>query len=274
VGIAHWDDVESEDLGGAAGSLNVSVRRVRMAPGHISTPWRVDPLGEEIIFVLEGSGLSRQDDKAYKIRAGDCIVHGATSEAHALRAGDEGLTVLAYGIHTRTLSSEPEVDWRDPGPRPPNIRNLDEAEVGYEGERGRWIRFAVQAGAVRSGLNWGRLEPGHAGARPHCHSAEEEIFVILEGGGVLDLWPSPARAADNPREQYEVRAGHVIARPPGTGISHSFTAGDEGMTFLLYGTREPNDICYYPRSNKIYWRGVGLIGRLEPLDYDDGEPEE
>jgi hypothetical protein len=33
-------------------------------------------------------------------------------------------------------------------------------------------------------------------------------------------------------------------------------------------------VCYYPRSNKIYWRGVGLITRLEPLGYDDGEPEE
>ncbi len=46
------------------------------------------------------------------------------------------------------------------------------------------------------------------------------------------------------------------------------------MTFLAYGTNLPNDICYYPRSNKIYWRGVGLIARLEPLDYDDGEPED
>jgi uncharacterized cupin superfamily protein len=46
------------------------------------------------------------------------------------------------------------------------------------------------------------------------------------------------------------------------------------MTFLAYGTREPNDICYYPRSNKLYFRGVGLTGRLESLSYDDGEPED
>jgi hypothetical protein len=39
-------------------------------------------------------------------------------------------------------------------------------------------------------------------------------------------------------------------------------------------TRPTNDVCYYPRSNKIFWRGVGLIARLEPLDYDDGEPED
>ena len=76
------------------------------------------------------------------------------------------------------------------------------------------------------------------------------------------------------REQHEVRAGHVVSRPASTGVAHYFRAGPEGMTFLAYGTREPNDVCYYPRSNKIYWRGVGLIARLEPLEYDDGEPED
>ena len=44
------------------------------------------------------------------------------------------------------------------------------------------------------------------------------------------------------------------------------------MTYLAFGTREPNDVCYYPRSNKIYWRGLGLIARLELLEYFDGEP--
>ena len=40
--------------------------------------------------------------------------------------------------------------------------------------------------------------------------------------------------------------------PPGRGIAHGLRAGDEGMAFLAYGTRRPDDICYYPRSNKIY----------------------
>ncbi len=40
---------------------------------------------------------------------------------------------------------------------------------------------------------------------------------------------------------------------------------------MLYGTRDTSDICYYPRSNKVYFRGIGLITRLEQLDYMDGE---
>jgi uncharacterized cupin superfamily protein len=108
---------------------------------------------------------------------------------------------------------------------------------------------------------------------PHCHSSESEAFVVLEGGGVLELWPSPRSAdAGAQREDHELKAGDVVARPPGTRIAHSIVAGPEGITYLVYGTRDPNDICYYPRSNKISFRGVGLIARLDHLDYYDGEP--
>jgi hypothetical protein len=40
---------------------------------------------------------------------------------------------------------------------------------------------------------------------------------------------------------------------------------------LVYGTRKPNDMAFYPRSNKIAWRGLGVMGRIEPLAYEDGE---
>ena len=63
----------------------------------------------------------------------------------------------------------------------------------------------------------------------------------------------------------------MISRPPGTGVAHMFRAGDRGLTYLAYGTRDPGDVCYYPRSNKIAFRGVGVIARLEQLDYWDGE---
>jgi hypothetical protein len=55
-------------------------------------------------------------------------------------------------------------------------------------------------------------------------------------------------------------------------VAHAFRGGDRALTFLAYGTRHLNDTCYYPRSNKIFWRGLGVIGRIESLDYDDGEP--
>jgi hypothetical protein len=35
-----------------------------------------------------------------------------------------------------------------------------------------------------------------------------------------------------------LRAGSVVARPPGTGVAHAFRAGEPGMTLLMYGTRD------------------------------------
>ena len=64
----------------------------------------------------------------------------------------------------------------------------------------------------------------------------------------------------------------MIARPAGTRIGHAFRAGPEGLTMLIYGTRKPNDMAWYPRSRKIFWRGLGVIGRIESLGYFDGEP--
>ncbi len=120
--------------------------------------------------------------------------------------------------------------------------------------------LAEAAGSVRTGLNHETVPPGKLNTTPHCHSAEEEIFVMLEGDGTLLLGD----------EEQSVRAGHVIARPPGTRKARAFRAGEAGLTMLSYGTREPNDITYYPRSGVFALRGIGVIGRREEgLSPDD-----
>jgi uncharacterized cupin superfamily protein len=311
-GIAHWDEVEPlslrrgpmqldrVDLGEAAGTKTVGVARLKLDPGGRSSPVHVELDEEEIFFVLTGSGLLWQDGKTHEVRAGDTIVHRVAWETHTLVAGADGLDVLAFGERTNATASylpragvvrmgvtvevtpEPhpwdreaaagELELPEPSPRPSNIVNLDDVEGEYDG---RAKTLARVAGAERTGLNWVSLRAGEDGAPPHCHSEEEEIFVVLDGSGSLLLSPSPqAHRVDGAAkvEERPIRAGHVISRPPATRIAHSFVAGDGGLTYLAYGTRRPNDICYYPRSNKIFFRGVGLIARLENLDYMDGEP--
>jgi uncharacterized cupin superfamily protein len=304
--LAHWDEVDSyrrekgemgadwQRLGDAAGTERVGVNRVRIDPGRLSTPPHSHGASEEIVFVLGGSGLSWQDEQVFEIGPGTCIVHLADHEEHTLRGGPDGLDVLIFGTRHPTelgwlprsrairlgwpwVEGRTDDPWDveaeagplavgEPAARPPTIVDVDDLS-----ERVRDL--ARRAGSIRTGLRWARLDPGEIGAPPHCHSAEEEVFVVLEGDGTLELWPSP-RAVDRgaEREDVPIRAGHVVARPPATGIGHAFRAGDSGMTLLLYGTREPNDIAYYPRSNKINFRGLGLIGRIEHLDYYDGEP--
>jgi uncharacterized cupin superfamily protein len=308
--VAHWDEVEREreelgplaswttDLGTAAGSVSVGVTRWQVDPDKRSTPVHVELVEEEISFVLGGSGLSWQHDgettAAYEVSAGDCILYLACEVAHTLRAGPEGLDVLAFGqraypggtwlpragvvrmpptwVDAPSGTAHPwereaaagELEFPEPSPRPRTIVNVADVEAERDSpaafERA-WRGLGEAVGSLRTGLNYIEVAPGKLATPVHCHSAEEEIFVVLDGGGTLLLGD----------ERIPVRPGHVVGRPAGTRVAHAFEAGDAGLTFLAYGTREPNDIAYYPRSNKIYWRGVGVMARVEKLDYWDGE---
>ncbi len=314
MGIAHWDDVEQhhvakgemdatlQRLGDAAGTQGVGVNRVRVAPGRLPTPPHSHGASEEIYFVLGGSGLAWQDDQVHEVRPRDCIIHRADEMEHTFIAGPDGLDYLVFGtrhptefgwlprsgavrigwpwIEGRTdnpwdiEAEQPPLAYADPAPRPPNILNVDEVELEDWGTS-RTAPLATEERSRRAGFHWEVLDPGARGAVPHCHSEEEEIFVILDGEGTLHLWPSPvAEARGVLHEEIAIRSGHVIARPPATKVSHWFRAGPSGLAMLIYGTRCANDMCWYPRSNKIYWLGLGVIGRIESLDYDDGEPDD
>ncbi len=95
----------------------------------------------------------------------------------------------------------------------------------------------------------------------HCHSHEHELFVVLAGSATLLLGD----------ERHDVRPGSIVARPAASGVAHSFEAGADGLVMLAYGTRVPADTCWYPDSQKVSFRGLRVIGRVEPLDYWDGE---
>jgi uncharacterized cupin superfamily protein len=110
--VAHWDDIEPvrretghmagswTDLASAANSVMVGVRRIQVDPGKWSTPAHVEGSEEELFYVLGGSGLSWQSGAVYEVGEGDLIVHLALEEAHTLRAGPDGLDVLAFGMRS------------------------------------------------------------------------------------------------------------------------------------------------------------------------------
>jgi uncharacterized cupin superfamily protein len=306
--LAHWDEVDAYrreaghiagtwfDLGTAAGSSSAGVKRIQIDPGKWSTPAHVEGAEEELFYVLAGSGLSWQDGDAYRVGSGDFLVHLAGGRTHTLHAGPDGLDVLAFGRrlpHGNTVLPRARVAWMSPAfvevvpigddhpfqreaaagepevgellERPPSIVNVDDVrEVEREHGESLFLErdLGRAAGSVDTGLAHVTIPAGRMGWPPHCHSAEEEIFLILEGEGTLLL--------DD--EEHALRPGHVVARPPATGVSHAFRAGETPLTYLAYGTREPNDIAYYPRSNKVSFRGVGVMGRIEKLDYWEGEP--
>jgi len=310
MGLTHFDEARAIDrelghlrgrwtfLGDAAGCVNAGVRRIEVPAGGWTTPAHEHGREEEIFFVVAGRGISWHRGRTTEVGEGDCIVYRAHSGAHTLHA-IEPVDVLAFGpreydesigfprlgmslVGSRAVESLPYVLDRapiqfvkeaelgppelpeQPGPRPDSVVHLGAVEP-IRVRRGRVARtrrrVSGAAGSVTTGLQHVVVEPGAESGAQHCHSVEEEIFVILDGDGVLVL--------DD--EETPMTRGHVVSRPPSTGVSHMFRAGDQGLTYLAYGTRDPADVCYYPRSNKIAFRGVGVIARLERLDYWDGE---
>lgn len=302
--LAHWDDArpyridrgelqgERHNLGRLVGTRDVGLSRYRLGPGERAMPAHVHADEEELFFVLAGSGLAWLDGATHPIRAGDVLVHRANAEAHTWIAGPEGIDVLAYGEGSTThITYLPRAQawWMgprwlpadgpnpfvleaqagplelpaEPSPRPACIKNLDELplETDVQG-RYAWHMHDLGrgAGSVTSGLRHDHIEEGQWTCQPHWHTAEEELFVVLDGQGEVELGTT----------RYPVRAGSIVARPPGSGESHAFIGGPGGMTYLAYGTRRTHDVCHYPRTSKVNFGG-GLVVRVVEVDYMDGE---
>ena len=314
--ISHWDDARTSrgERGHIAGtwssltgrnSRTVGLKRIQIDPGMWSTPLHLEGAEEEIFYVLGGSGVSVQwegegDAVGYEVRAGDCLLHLALENSHTLKAGPDGLDVLAFGQRTYAegitwlpragvawlgetwapVGAEEDHPWAreaaagppefgELSPRPPTIVRVADLEPLERDTAtiGRRVRFPGRAmGSVKTGIRHAEVFPGKLNAPPHCHAAEEEIFVVLDGDGHVLLWE------EDGVEEHEVRAGSIVCRQAGTGVAHAFRAGDAGMTLLMYGTRDPREVCYYPRSGKVYFVGLGIVTRVgEPLDYWEGE---
>ena len=208
-------------------SQTVGVKRIQIDPGMWSTPLHLEGAEEEIFYVLAGSGVSVQwegegDPVGYEVRAGDCLVHLALDSAHTLQAGPDGLDVLAFGQRTfangitwlpragvawlgetwAPVGAEEDHPWTreaaagppevtELSPRPSSIVHVPDLEaVERDGATvGRRVRYpGREAGSVRTGIRHAEVFPGKLNAPPHCHAAEEEIFVVLEGDGDLLLW--------------------------------------------------------------------------------------
>jgi len=252
VGIAHWDEVESyrrakgemdatwQRLGEAAGTKGVGVNRVRVAPGKLPTPPHSHGASEEVFYVLAGSGLAWQDDNVHEVRPGDCVIHRANELEHTFVAGPDGLEYLVFGTRHPTdfgwlprsgavrfgwpwvegriddpwdrEAEGPPLAYGEPTERPPNIVNVDEVEHGTWGSA-TTAPLATTQRSDQAGFHWERLDPGSRGSVPHCHSEEEEVFVILEGDATLELWPAPVAEARGAAEREDIPIRMIGVNP-------------------------------------------------------------
>jgi uncharacterized cupin superfamily protein len=274
-GSAGEIQFERRVLGDAAGAARAGCSLFVVPAGARQMPVHVHGDEEETFYVLGGGGLSWQRGAACSVGPGDVIVHRAQGDPHTFLAGDEGLELLAFSSGTDTgitylprarvmwcgprwvpvdsphpFTAEAQagsLERPEPGERPANVIAADRVPSTARGD-GQVRGLGRAAGSLKAGLNQVALGPGVRGAPPHCHALEEELFYVLDGSGTLSLG----------EQRFPLRSGDMVARPPGTGVAHSITAGEEGITYLVYGTRVAGDSVYYPETGKLALRGLGV----------------
>ena len=140
-------------------------------------------------------------------------------------------------------------------PFPPGMGPTGDTAERFEARMGR---FGMQIGAKKLGYNITAVPPGKRAFPLHCHRVNEEMFFIIEGNGEVRIG----------EERYPIRAGDVIACPPGgpEKAHQIINTGTTEMRYLAVSTKESPEICEYPDTGKI-----GILAEYPPAA--DGTPQ-
>jgi uncharacterized cupin superfamily protein len=132
------------------------------------------------------------------------------------------------------------------------------------------VRVGPLLGAKDLGYSYDVVPPGKTGCPFHSHRAEEEMFFIVRGTGLLRYGS----------ETRPIRAGDFICCPTGgPDTAHQIiNDSQEELAYISVSTMMPAEICEYPDSGKIgAFGGEGahrvrhLTRPEQALDYWDGE---
>ena len=146
---------------------------------------------------------------------------------------------------------------------PDELPWVPERTNAHEPYRSTSLDVDFFVGAEKLGYRLARLAPGKAYCPLHWHTAEEELFVVMEGEPTLVTQ----------RGNYKLRKGDFIAFPARESGAHKIVnESHAACEILMVSNVEANEACYYPDSQKLLVDPVGTIVRDRPqLDYYDGE---
>lgn len=111
------------------------------------------------------------------------------------------------------------------------------------------------------------LPPGKSNYPFHYHTANEEVFYIISGCGILETFDG----------KHSLKAGDIVVFPVGEKGAHKITNSSEteNLVYLDVDTNNTPDIAYYPHSNKVGIRAAGGIrdnySLDSKIDYYDNE---
>jgi len=150
------------------------------------------------------------------------------------------------------------------------VVNVDELalEQFKQGEKyeSRSARVGPRVGAKDLGFSYDIVPPGKSACPFHSHRAEEEMFFIVRGTGLLRYGS----------ETRKIRAGDFICCPTGGPETAHQIVNDsqEVLEYISVSTMMPAEVCEYPDSGKIGAFGAAaphLTRAQDHVDYWTGE---
>jgi mannose-6-phosphate isomerase-like protein (cupin superfamily) len=117
---------------------------------------------------------------------------------------------------------------------PYTVRNikadLDDIGARFEGHEELEFRAATESlGLERSALSYQRVPPGYRFPYGHTHATQEEVYVVVRGGGRMKL--------DD--EIVELEEWDAVRVPP--GVWRGYEAGPDGLELLVIGAPNLGD---------------------------------
>ncbi|CCD39778.1 Cupin region [Candidatus Paraburkholderia kirkii UZHbot1] len=131
------------------------------------------------------------------------------------------------------------LDALNPQPLPPQC-----APTGLAAERyaPRIARIGAQFGARKLGYSLIVLEPGKRAFPFHHHRVNGEMFFVIQGAGEVRIGS----------EQHAIRAGDIIACPPGgSATAHQIVnTGTQALRYLAISTMLSPKVVEYPDTGR------------------------
>ena len=231
------------------------------------------------------SGRARATRSATRCAPGDCLVHLALDSAHTLQAGPDGLDVLAFGQRTfangitwlpragvawlgetwAPVGAEEDHPWtREAAAGPPEVSELSPRPssivhiADLESCRARRCdgRTARPLSGARGGLRAHRASvtprssPASSTPRPTATLPRRRSSSSSRVTATSCSWGSE-------RGRQSIRfapAPSSRARRARASRTRSEAASD-GMTLLDVRNPRSREVCYYPRSGKVFFIG-------------------
>ena len=122
------------------------------------------------------------------------------------------------------------------------------------------VRVGPLVGAKDLGYSYDVVPPGKASCPFHSHRAEEEMFFIVKGTGLLRYG----------NETRRIRAGDFICCPTGgPDTAHQIVNDSAGeLAYISVSTMMPAEVCEYPDSKKIgAFGGSAEAGRVRHMTH-------